>query len=83
MSAGNKRQSQCQIPKISEGETHLFLEVTTAQRFFLRSSLQTTVSNDFVRRVPGAHAPSGMNAKNHTHDRRLRINRTVEEKRFY
>jgi len=30
-----------------------------------------SITNDFVRRLPGVHAPSGMNAKNRTHDRRL------------
>jgi len=35
------------------------------------TTLDTTVSNDFVRRLPSAHAPRCTNAKHRTRDRRL------------
>ena len=37
------------------------------------TNLVATFSNDFVRRLLGAHAPRGTNAKNCTHDRRLGV----------
>jgi len=37
------------------------------------TTLVATVSNDFVRRLPGVHAPRGTNAKNCTCDRRLGV----------
>ena len=37
------------------------------------TTLVATVSHDFVRRLPGAHAPHGTNAKNRTRDRRLGV----------
>jgi hypothetical protein len=44
-------------------------------------TLVATVSNNFVRRLPGAHAPRGTNAKNRTRDRWLEsceLTETVE-----
>jgi hypothetical protein len=37
------------------------------------TTLVATVSNDFVRQLPGVHAPRGTNAKNRTRDRRLGV----------
>ena len=37
------------------------------------TTLVATVSNDFVRRLPDAHAPRGMNVKNRTRDLSARI----------
>ena len=37
------------------------------------TTLVATVSNDFVRRLPGAHTPRGTNAKNRTRDRQLGV----------
>ena len=51
------------------------------------TTLVTTVSNDFVRRLPGAHAPCGTNSNIRTRDRRLGVVwiliEPVEEKHFY
>jgi len=51
------------------------------------TTLVTTVSNDFVRQLPGVHAPRGTNAKIRTRDRRLRVVwiliEPVDEKHFY
>jgi len=56
------------------------------------TTLVATVSNDFVRRLPGVHsvhARRSTNAKNRIHDYRLgdvslnTLTETVEEKRFY
>jgi len=51
------------------------------------TTLVATVFHDFVRRLPGAHAPCGTNAKIRTRDRLLQVvwilTETVEEKRIY
>ena len=50
------------------------------------TTLVATVSNDFVRQLPGAHEPRGTNAKSRTHKRRLvvcELTETVEENHFY
>jgi len=45
----------------------------TMQWLILVNTFVDTVSNDFVRRLPGVHTPRGTNAKNHTRYRRLGV----------
>jgi len=71
--------------------THLWANTSrknkTIQWLIPMTTLVATVSNDFVRWLPGVHAPSDTNANNRTRDRRLGVvwflTAAVEEKCFY